>query len=227
MRTRIFTTFAIATLAAVAVIAARPTATSISGDYLEVRSCDIYTGPCFANAEMGVTGKEGLLVWSVRRGDWKGVNLAGLSVVAAISASGTLGDLNCYPRSGRAVLIVDAQANTEQRDALCELARAFAGPLIKEVAAVKIAPMDVTLKSACASGSCARVNAGDLVEISTRCLGGKDHLCGNEEAFYPPLTKVQDALPAFTELASYKGGGLGLTWQMTEKRSAYLATFTR
>ena len=226
MRTTFFTTFAIATLTAVAVIAARPPATSISGDYLEVRSCDIYTGPCFANAEMGVTGKEGLLVWSVRRGDWKGVNLAGLSVVAAVSANGTLGDLNCYPRSGRAVLIVDAQANTDQRAALCDLARAFAGPLIREVAAVKIAPMEVALKSECASGSCARVSAGDLVEISTRCLGGQDHLCGNEEAFYPPLTEIQGALPAFTELASYQGSGLGLTWQMAEKRSAYLGTFS-
>ena len=29
----------------------------ISGEYLEIRSCSVYTGPCFANAEMGVTGK--------------------------------------------------------------------------------------------------------------------------------------------------------------------------
>ena len=39
---------------------------AISGDYLEVRSCDVYTGPCFANAEMNLTGKEGMLLWSVR-----------------------------------------------------------------------------------------------------------------------------------------------------------------
>ena len=166
-------------------------------------------------------------MWSVRHGDWKGVNLAGLSVVAVIAANGTLGDLNCHPRSARAVLIVDAKADAKQQAALGDLARTYAGCLIKEVAAVKTAPMEVALKSECASGSCARVNAGDLVEISTRCLGGKDHLCGNEEAFYPPLTEIQGAQPAFTELASYQGGGLGLTWQMAEKRSAYLGTFTR
>ena len=48
---------------------------TITGDYLEVRSCDVYTGPCFANSEMGLTGKEGILLWSVREGAWKGTEL--------------------------------------------------------------------------------------------------------------------------------------------------------
>ena len=29
--------------------------TTISGDYLEVRTGDVYTGPCFANAEVNLT----------------------------------------------------------------------------------------------------------------------------------------------------------------------------
>jgi hypothetical protein len=27
---------------------------AVSGDYVEIRSCDIYTGSCFANAEMNL-----------------------------------------------------------------------------------------------------------------------------------------------------------------------------
>src|SRR6185503_13113831 len=57
-------------------------ALGISGRYLEVRSCDVYTGPCFANAEMGLDGKEAILVWSVREGAWRGTDLKGLSVIA-------------------------------------------------------------------------------------------------------------------------------------------------
>ena len=45
-------------VAMVSVQAAKPSVPAISGDYLEVRSCDVYTGPCFANSEMGLTGKE-------------------------------------------------------------------------------------------------------------------------------------------------------------------------
>jgi hypothetical protein len=60
--------FALATV----VTFAGNTAPTVSGDYLEVRSCDVYTGSCFANAEMNLTGKEGMMVWSVREGAWKG-----------------------------------------------------------------------------------------------------------------------------------------------------------
>ena len=71
------------------------------------------------------------------------------------------------------------------------------------------------------------VKAGDLVEINTRCLGNHDHLCGNEETYYPPLTSVEHAIPAFTERASFKGSGLNLTWESTGQRSAFVASFSR
>ena len=80
---------------------------------------------------------------------------------------------------------------------------------------------------ACAKKGCASVKAGNLVKITTRCLGGDDHLCGNEETFYPPLTDVSGAFPAYTELASFQGSGLNLTWEMVERRSAFIGSFTR
>jgi len=224
MKTRL--TLAIIALAAVTSFAGSITAPRISGNYLEVRSCDVYTGPCFANAEMGLDGKEGMLVWSIREGTWNGVGLDGLSVMAVIRADGTLGDLNYQPRAGKAVLIVDAKADSQQENALKDFATKMAGKLIKEVTAVKVASMDVQMGH-CKAGSCAKIKAGNLVQISTRCFGDNDHVCGNEDRFYPPLTNVDGALPAFTELASFAGRELNLTWQMTDKRSAYLGTFAR
>lgn len=213
-------------LAATPMFATQPNVPAISGDYLEVRSCDVYTGPCFANAEMGLSGREGMLVWSVREGAWKGVKLDGLNVIAVVRTDGTLGDLRYQPRSGKAVLVVDAAATRKQRDALVDFARAMAGGLIQEVAGVKTAPMQVELGT-CDGRGCASVKAGDLVQITTRCLGSKDHLCGNEETFYPPLTRVTGAYPVFTELASFDGRGLNLTWAMVEKRNAFLGHFER
>src|SRR5256714_13036439 len=105
-------TVAILTLAATSVLAAQPSKPGISGSYLEVRSCDVYTGPCFANAEMGLAGKEGMLFWNVREGSWNGVKLDGLSVMAVVKADGTLGNLKYNPRSGDAILIVDQNANS-------------------------------------------------------------------------------------------------------------------
>ena len=213
-------------LAALAAFAGKSSEPTISGDYLEVRSCDVYTGPCFANAEMNVTGKEGIMVWSVREGNWQGTSLSGLSVIAVVCTDGTLGDVRYQPRAGRAVLIVDENADATQRQALSDLARSLAGKLIQQVVEVRTARIDAKVGT-CAKAGCASVKAGDLVEINTRCLGGNDHLCGNEETFYPPLTRVDGARPAYTEVASYKGNGLNRTWEATGQRSAFLATFSR
>src|SRR5256885_2955352 len=155
-------------VAAASILTAKQTAPAISGDYLEARSCDVYTGSCFANAEMGLAGKEGILVWSVRQGAWKGVALDGLSVIVIVRTDGTLGDLRYQPRSGTAVLVVDAAANTKQQNALVDFARSASGTLIKEVVAVKPAKMDIALGT-CTQRGCAHVKAGDLVEVATRC----------------------------------------------------------
>ena len=200
-------------------------APAISGDYLEVRSCDVYTGSCFANSEMNLAGREGMMFWSIREGAWNGTQLDGLGVLAVIRADGTLGDLKYQPRSSDAVLIVDAKADAKQKEALAGFARAMAGQLIARVIDVKSAPIEARLAT-CSKLGCASVKAGELVEISTSCLGGRHDVCGNEETFYPPLSPVDGAYPVFTDVAAFTGQGLDCTWQIAGKRSAFLASFS-
>jgi hypothetical protein len=217
-------------LAAGAALAVKTTTTprspAVSGEYLEVRTCDVYTGPCVANGEMGLTGKEAILCWAVRHGVWQGARLDGLHVIAVVRSDDTLGDMRYQPRRGKAVLIVDAQADSDQREALADLAKSLAGGLIEEITVLKSLPIQARLAT-CEKMGCASVTAGDQLQITTRCLGDKDHLCGNEETFYPPLTPVDGAYPVFTELAAFQGAGLDVTWQLAGKRSGFLAAFAR
>ena len=213
-----------AILAAAAPAFAKTTSPAITGDYLECARATC-TSPCFANAEMGLTGKECILVWKVRQGLWRGTSLNGLGIIAVIRTDDTLGDRRYQPRTGKAVLIVDVKAGAQQRVALADLAKTMAGTLISEVSEVKTSVIDMTV-GGCSKAGCASVKASGLVSIATRCFGDKDHVCGNEETFYPPLTDVT-AIPAFTELASYNGSGLGLTWQSIGTRSAFLGSFTQ
>jgi len=216
---------AILALALASTLIAKQSAPTLSGGYLEVRSCDVFTGYCFANGEMNLAGKEGMMVWTVSEGSWNGTAINGLSVIAVVCADGTLGDVRFQPRNAKSVLIVDAKANAKQHEALCDMARTLAGGLLKQVAEVKTASIESSIGN-CTKAGCASVKAGNLVEISTRCLGGKDHVCGNEETYYPPLTDVQ-ATAAFTELASFKGEGLNLKWENTGTRSAFVGSFSR
>lgn len=197
---------------------------NVSGDYLEVRTADIYTGPCFANAEVGLVGNEGLMAWRIRQGGWQGVPLHGLSVVAVVAASATLGDPHSSPYPAQAVLLVDEKATPAQRRALVSFARSMGGDLLGNIVRVEATPIDFRLGEAHGYAS---LKAGDIASLRTRCLHEGDHLCGNEEVFYAPLTEVSHAAPAYTLVHEFRGQGLNRTWSSPGKRSAFIGQFAR
>jgi Protein of unknown function (DUF1326) len=199
--------------------------TPLTGSYVEVRSCDIYTGPCFANGEMNLTGREAMMTWSIQHGSFDGVKLDGLSVIAVVKAENTLGDVNRFPEPSNSVLIVDELADAQQREALIHFARSKAGSVLGETTNIQSAPIVVDACPNCTKGGCSKVHAGDLVNIETRCLTCKDCVCGNEELFYPPLTKIENSRPAYTTAAMFHGQGLGEQFDEANRRSAYLGTF--
>lgn len=199
-------------------------AATIRGDYLEARTADVWTGPCFANGEVNLTGQEAILAWTVRDGSWEGVPLAGLSVVAVVKASATLGDPYANPYPAQSVLLVDEKASPEQRTALEHFARSSAGRLLDDVVAVEPAP--IALVKGQEHGA-ATLKAGSVAEVATRCLHDGDKHCGNEEVFYPPLIEVHNAMPAYTVAQAYRGDELNRRWSCPDKRSAFLAEFER
>jgi hypothetical protein len=196
----------------------------IVGDYLESRTSDVYTGPCFANSEVNLDGQEAVLAWRVRRGAWQGVGLDGLTVVAAVKADVTLGDPYEGKPSARSVIVVDDRATPEQRQSLVDFARAMGGELLEDVVGVRSAPIEAEFD---ADSQFAHVRAGDLVEARTRPLGHGDRICGNETVFYPPLTRVRHAAPAYTLANAYRGREFDSTWSAPLERSSFVAEFAR
>ena len=201
-----------------------PTSAAVKGDYLEARSADVFTGPCFAMSEVGLTGHEAILAWKVREGDWQGVSLNGLSVVAVVRASATLGDPYHSPYPAQSVLIVDSRADSQQRRALAAFAASMAGDLLDHVVRVETAPIEMTVEHGDMHGA-AKLVAGKFAQIETRSLCQGDHLCGNESVYYPPLVTLVHSMPAFTLDSSYSGQGLGEIWKNVNKRSAFVGSF--
>src|SRR5258708_39305964 len=73
-----------------AVLAASGT-TSISGDYVEARTAEVFTGGCIMGSEGEAAGREAILAWRVGRGQVNGVALDGLSIVAVVAGDMNLG----------------------------------------------------------------------------------------------------------------------------------------
>jgi hypothetical protein len=203
---------------------AKATPKGITGDYMEFRSADVYTGPCFANGEMGLDGKNGVLAWHVRQGEWKGVGLDGLSVVAVVRASNTLGDRFASPLPARSVVIVDIRATAAQRAALVNFAKAQAGPLLAHVVAVEAQPIVFQVNEK--ERGYGTLKAGNLVELKTRAVGPQDLFCHNEEVYYQPLVgHLQHAVPAVELESAYNGNHLDVTWNDSGRRSSFVAGF--
>jgi hypothetical protein len=210
-------------LAAVALFAVTSPARSegLSGQYIEARTCDIWTGPCFANAEINLVGKNAVMGWKIDKGQFDGVQLDGLGIVAVVASSDTLGLDQTGP--AKAFLIVDQKANKSQKAALIKLAKQQGGDLTKNVIGVESAKIQLTTCE-CENKSCAKLAAG-TAHIETRCLKDHDKVCGHEDAIYPPLSKGVTARAAVAAEHGFEGGAFKSTWKETDRRGAYIGTF--
>jgi len=212
-------------------------ATGIQGEYIEARTADVFTGPCISNSEVFTTGNQAVVAWKVNQGSWKGTDLSGLCVAAAIRGTTTFSEDD--PARAVAVLIVDQRADGRQREALVAMARELGGVRLRNVAAVKTAKMSLKLEanhSSIADGEKhghampqaprASFWAAGLAHIVTRPLDDNDHFCGNEVIAYSPLSQGIKALPAYTLGHEFKGEELDTRWNDPNCRSSFVGTFS-
>jgi hypothetical protein len=199
------------------------TQTEISGHYLEARSCQVYTGPCFANAETGLAGKEAVMAWKINAGEHEGVDLAGLSVVMAVHGSDTFGfeGLN-DPKQLKSIIFVDDKATDQQRSALISFVRQYSGKAGQAVVRVTSEPIAMSLDDVELKG---KLVVGTRIRLETRKAGLGDCICSNETAYYPPLADVQYFAPGVSTVGEFKCRGLGVRWSSPGDRNSYMATF--
>jgi hypothetical protein len=210
-----------------ALLTAPALAQQISGEYIESRNADVWTGHCFAMSEVNLMGDQAIVGWRVSKGEWQGVNLEGLSVVGVAKASGTLGSQYSNPFPAKAVLIVDEKATPEQREALKAFAQEMGGELLKNVVRTEAAPISLAIEFRGEHPSGGKLKAGELASIIARSLTPKDTICGHEQTYYPPLTPTKHTMPVAASLDQFNGDGLGVKWTLREKRSAFVGHFAR
>jgi hypothetical protein len=211
-------------------------AAGIQGDYVEARTADVFTGPCISNAEVFIYGNQAVMAWKVNQGTWKGTDIGGLCVAAAVRGTTTFSE--DQPEKATTVLMVDAKANARQREALVQMARELGGARLKNIVAVKATTMSLKLEEhptsvadapqgghAMPHAPRASFWAAGLAQIVTRPLDDNDHFCGNEVVAYAPLSQGVKALPAYTLGHEFKGEGLDSRWNDPNCRSSFVGHF--
>jgi hypothetical protein len=193
---------------------------SVSGEYVEARTAEVFTGGCIMNSEAETMGRQAVLAWKVDRGTFNGINVDGLSIVAAISGDRNLG----MPEMGgekpvvHSSLYVDQRANAAQQLALVAMANELSNGIVGTIVQVTQAPITFADR-----GGEIQVATGPVsLDVSKHMT--HDPTCGAQLWFHP-LASVDEPTLGLTTQHSFIGASLGTKWSDPNKRSSFFGTF--
>lgn len=191
-------------------------AQTLRGDYVEARTCSVYAGGCHYSGEYVTAGREALLFWHAREGSWNGVNLSGLSVLAAVVADNNLAEPSAQRKS---VIYVDARASKAQREAIAQLLSRHYTRVLGSVQGVKSVVIRYSQQDKQIT-----VDAPGVATLHLSRYPCK-HCVQPHQVWYQPLTPIAEIEVASAKLAAYHDRWLGTVWQRGEENSAFVGEF--
>jgi hypothetical protein len=190
----------------------------LKGDYVEARTASVFAGACHFNGELTTTGRDALMAWHVTAGSWNGVDLAGVRVLAVVSADRNLSEMQATRRSE---LIVDQSASRAQALAMTDALKSMYAATLGRVVSVRSAPIEFKHESRTYS-----VSSPNSVTIAVEAM--PDDLCCRmpQLVWYEPLVPLANRKVGHTVKAVYATGAVGDAWQRDGENSAFYGSFS-
>jgi len=194
---------------------------TVSGEYVEARTAEVFTGGCIMGSEAETMGKHAVLAWKVDRGSFNGVSLDGLSVVAAVAGDRNLGiaEIGGGQANVRSAVYVDSRATAPQQMALIAMASEMSKGIVSNIVAVTPAPIQFSDK-----GQEIQVQTTQ-VSLAVNKVMTHDPTCGAMQWFHPFVPSAHAEM-GVTEQHAFTGSSLGTKWSDPNKRSSFFGTFT-
>ncbi|MGH9969517.1 MAG: DUF1326 domain-containing protein [Pyrinomonadaceae bacterium] len=209
---------ALSSLAGSVALTSQAETASVKGDYVEVRTASVFAGACHYNGELTTAGREALMAWNVRSGEWRGVDLAGVRVVAIVSAAENLADKNAARRSE---IIIAESASDAQSLALLEALKNRYSSVLGTIISVRRGSLSFEQKNKIYS-----VKADGFASINVEAM--PDDLCCKmpQLVWYSPLVPLENRKVGYTAKALFAGGDACDPWQRSGENSAFYGTFS-
>ena len=194
----------------------------VTGDYVEVRTAEVFTGGCILGSEWESLGREAILAWRVSKGSVNGTSLDGLAAVAVVGADRNLGSETLgapAPTAIRTVLMVDQRATAPQREALVAMVRGLAPSLTANVVDLRSVPISFTR-----DGTDVRLDAAEAtLDVTTKFEHSPT--CGATR-WFDPLATTTKAEVGLARSHAWSGDAPGAKWAQTDRKSSFVGTFT-
>jgi len=195
---------------------AAPAPPAPTGDYVEARTASVYAGACHYGGEYTTQGRDAVLGWHFTGGAVAGVALAGVDVVAVVSADANLAE----PGSRRTVLYLDAESSVEEREAARAWLAANHAGLLGEIVRVKTAGVDVAR-----NGDGFRISAGPDVALSGSAMPDRQCCKMAFNVWYEPLVPTADRLVGNTAEFRVRERALDRTWSRPGENAVFFGRF--
>jgi hypothetical protein len=185
-----------------------------SGEFVELHSCDLYTGGCTASGESTLLGRQVFRAWSIERGAWSGEDLTHLKVAVLETGSRNLAEKGAL--GDRAEIFVPRDLSQAKREALVSWASAQY-PLPRGTPVIET---ELIYKR---SGQEAVVAVGDTVSLTTMPIGKCSSGACGQSLWYEPQVDHS----AFEVVASRtsKIQDATLFWADHDRPNVFLASF--
>jgi len=198
--------------------ATAPMTTKIVGDYVEARTASVFAGACHYNGELVTTGNDAVMAWNISSGVWKGADLSGIRVMAALDSDHNLGDASGNRKSE---LVIDASATDAQVAAVTDMLRTECGTQLGSIVSVRRAPISFTDKDHSYS-----VKSDGFASLAIDPMPN-DECCKQPSlVWYSPLAPIDHRKVGYTTLATYTAARVGDPWQRGDENSAFYGSFT-
>jgi len=210
--------FVLILLCSTVAFSSRAGGAGVSGVYVEVRTASVFAGACHYNGELVTTGREAMMAWDIKAGQWRGVDLAGVRALAVVSSASNL----ATPRAARrSELVIDAGASEAQASAAAEAIRSRYAAALGDVVSVRRAPVSFEHREKTYS-----VNAADLAAITVEAMPNDDCCKMPHLVWYSPLVPLAERKVGYTKQALFAGGATGDAWQRAHENSAFYGRFS-
>jgi hypothetical protein len=217
MKTRFVSSLVLFACAAL-LVAAAPSSSTITGDYVEARTASVFAGACHYNGELVTTGNDAIMAWNFASGSFNGVDLSGVRAMAAVTSDANLGDDHATRKSE---LVIDPSVSPMQAAALADLLRSRFGAQVGDIVSVRRTPIVFTRQ-----GRDYAVNAAGFATLSVQPMPNDECCTQPELVWYKPLFKLDHRKVGYTLNAAYMAGTLADPWQRQEGNSAFYGSFT-
>jgi len=188
----------------------------VSGHYVEARSASVYAGACHFGSEYTTQGRQAVMAWALDGGSEHGVPLAGVQLVAVVSAQGNLAEQGSARES---VVYLDADLPQDVRTAALSWLEREHGDALGTVRRVKTG--DVSVDS---TGERYAVQVAGLVHVAGEAMPDRACCSMPENVLYQPLTAVDGRLVGQSEVLEVSDPDVGPSFVRRAENDAFVGT---